>query len=710
MRRAQAPLIVPRRTVAIVDPCDAGAMLAPALADHGIAAVMVPSSVWPDPFDPSDFAAVLPWQKDVSHTIAALRRHGIARVLAGSERGVMLADRLGEALGLPGNGIQLSATRRDKFHMIQQVGRHGIRVPSHCRSDRLADILAWMDAGGHWPAVLKPCRSKGSDGVRLCATREEAARAFCAIHGRADLLGGRNATVLAQQYLCGREYVVDTVSLDGRHRLAALWEYGKPAPGFDTVGLLATKTLLPPDDALADRLFAFAMRVLDALGIHHGAGHCELILDSDGPVLVEIGARLHGGPPAHLLCRAATGTSQLDLLVHTIHDPAAFLAGSSPRYALAGGAAMALLRDTGLKGQIEALPSAQRIVWNPPAGDPPPLVAGLATLIHSDPRVVAADLEIASGAIDCDLLERRDAIEAIAPDWRALLDRARCNRAFSGPACYLAALGADPGLAPRVIIASRGGALAGVFPLVRDAATLRFATALSDYNDVIVAAGDIAAARRLMIFARARVPALELACVRDDSDCARAANSAPRLAEKRYICPFADLSSGYDAWRATRSAGFRRRLDQAERHAERHDLRATRLAAQQLADPAALFLALHHARFGDRSLFHRDRAARGFVECALPRLLDEGSALLFGLWAQDRVIGLNVCMRGADSLGYWNAGFLPEFAGFSPGTLMIHVALRAACAQGLAEFDFLRGAEAYKLRWATGARAIGRLA
>lgn len=706
------------RAVAIVDPYDAGAMLAPAFAEHGVAAVMVGSSAAVPreaaaAFDPAAFAEMLFCSGDDAALVGALRRHGVAQVIAGSERGVILADRLGEALGLPGNGTRLSPARRDKLHMIEQAGRHGIRVPAQIQSDRLDTILAWIDRGVHWPAILKPRLAKGSDGVRLCASPAAVAEAFHALHGHTDVLGHRNDTVLAQQYLRGREYVIDTVSLDGRHRLAALWAYGKPDPDYATVGLLSTKELLPPEGLLAEMLFAFAIRVLDALGISHGAGHCEVIVDADGPALVEIGARLHGGPPAHLLCRAATGTSQLDLLVSSCLDPARFLDDIASRYAMPGAAAMALLRDDQLRGEIETLPSAQRVAWNAPAGGPQPAVAGLATLIHHEPGIVAADLEIVTSGITCEVLDRRDAIDAIAREWGALLERSRCNRAFGGPAWYLAALDAWPDLSPLVIAARRSGRLVGVFPLAWHAqeSTARFATVLSDYNDLVVADGDAAAARRLMLFARARFSRLDLTCIRADSNCVLAEGRAVVLVEKKFTCPTADLSAGYDGWFAARSPGFRRELSLVIRRAARNGIRARRLDPQRdgAVDPGAFFLAMQRARFGERSLFLRDPAAQGFATAMLPALWRDGTAPLFGLWAGDQLIGLNICMLGADSVGNWNAGFVADFATYSPGMLMADAAVREACALGLAEFDYLRGLETYKLRWCSGRREIGRL-
>ncbi|WCM28415.1 GNAT family N-acetyltransferase [Sphingomonas sp. QA11] len=693
-------------------------MLAPAFADHGVEAVMVRStlaipSAEAASFVPANFSNVLPWHDDIAQTLVALRDLHVDHVIAGSERGVMLADRLSEALGLAGNGTLLSEARRDKARMIEEAGARGVRVPRQIQSGRLHDIMAWIDKGGQWPVVLKPRWSKGSEGVYLCASREEVSRAFHAVHDHVDQMGFRNDTILVQEFLAGREFVIDTVSHDGRHRLAALWVYGKPVPGFESIGLLSTKELLPSDGPLADMLFAFAVQVLGALEIRHGAGHCEVIVDAEGPALVEIGARLHGGPPAHLMCRAAIGTSQLDLLVQSCVDPSGFLDSLSSRYRLAGGAMMALLRDAALKGEIETLPSARSVVWNERGGDPPPAVAGLATLIHPERQVVADDLSIVTGELSCEILGQRGAVEAMAPEWRALLGRSRCNRAFGGPTWYLAALDAWPDLSPLVIVARRGASIAGVFPLAwhRKDEKAGFATVLSDYNDLVVADGDIAAARRLMIFARHRLPHLDLTCIRADSNCATADGREPVLVEKKFICPIADLSAGYDGWFAARSPGFRRELALATRRAARNGVRACRLDPVRDAaiDPGAFFLEMQQARFGERSLFLRDPAARNFVTAALPALWREGTAPLFGLWVGKQLIGLNICMLGADSLGNWNAGFLSAFATFSPGMLMADAAVREACAMGLAEFDYLRGIETYKLRWCSGRREIGRL-
>ena len=705
-------------SVAIVDPYDAGSMLAPALAEHGAASVMVASthSVPQEhcsSFDAAAYRRLLFANEDFAAMIVTLHNIGVRHVIAGSERGVNLADRLAEALGAPGNGTDLSPARRNKFLMIQRAADCGVRVPRQFRSDDVSAIRAWIEAEGFWPAIVKPCEAIGSEGVRLCASPAELTLAFHSIHGRTNRLDVLNDAVLAQEYLRGKEYAVDTVSRDGVHRLAGLWAYGKPAADFETVGRLARKDLLPAEGPLADQLFAFAVDVLNALKIRNGAAHCEVIIDDKGLALVEIGARLHGGPPAHLMSREAIGDSQLDQLVRSFVAPKAFLDQAGQRYRLTRRATMFLLRDRKLAGTIERLPSVRRIVWNATDGEPLAPVAGLATLIHSDARVIDADIEIATGHLSCEVLQTRDAVDSIAPAWRGLLERARCNRAFASPSWYLAALDVQPWLSPRLLAAFRGETLAGVMPLVWDnrGDFTCFVTALGDYNDLIVASGDVAPARLLMSVARARFRNLELACVRPDSDCAQAEERVAAFGERKVVCPYADISSGYESWLSSRSTSFRKHLKRAVRRASSHGIDVERLDPSQLknVDLASRFLQLHKDRFGERSLFVRDPVAGAFVARVLPDLLRDGSAALFGFWANGQLAELNLCMVGSDSLCYWNAGFLSSVEAMSPGALMIHAALRDACAMDLREFDMMRGAEAYKTRWCGCVREIGRL-
>jgi CelD/BcsL family acetyltransferase involved in cellulose biosynthesis len=58
---------------------------------------------------------------------------------------------------------------------------------------------------------------------------------------------------------------------------------------------------------------------------------------------------------------------------------------------------------------------------------------------------------------------------------------------------------------------------------------------------------------------------------------------------------------------------------------------------------------------------------------------------------------------------FFQSGFDPEFGSYSVGLVMLGLTIRAAIAEGAAEYDLLRGSEAYKFLWANRVRTLLRL-
>ncbi len=53
--------------------------------------------------------------------------------------------------------------------------------------------------------------------------------------------------------------------------------------------------LVPSNTPQSQEMIAYADKVLDALDILQGPSHMEVIYQVDGPCLVEVGSRCHGG-------------------------------------------------------------------------------------------------------------------------------------------------------------------------------------------------------------------------------------------------------------------------------------------------------------------------------------------------------------------------------------------------------------------------------
>lgn len=221
-----------------------------------------------------------------------LAQYSPIAVVAGMEPDVPLADALSERLGLPSNGTALSSARRNKYDMAETLRRAGVRCVEQFRSDRVPDIVAWAQAAGRYPVVVKPLSSAATDGVAICADAEQVRAAAEAVLGTESLWGEANDEVLIQSYLDGVEYVVDMVSWQGSRYTCGVWEYHKRLVGVHN--LYDYEIALPPEDSRVGELIEYVDSALTALGIEYGPSHAEVIITADGPTLVEVGARTAG--------------------------------------------------------------------------------------------------------------------------------------------------------------------------------------------------------------------------------------------------------------------------------------------------------------------------------------------------------------------------------------------------------------------------------
>lgn len=326
-----------RPIVAIVDAFSTSSHLAPLFHAQGYDCLHVqsleePPMVFGASFRPEDFLSTVVHHGDVAETLAAIARYAPVALLAGAEIGVELADVLSEALHLRTNGTALSPARRDKFQMVETVKAAGVPTADQILATDLETLLGWYGDIDR-TVVLKPVRSALNDGVFFCGTAADVRTAFESLVGADSALGLRNDAVVAQGYLVGAEYYVNTVSLDGKHYVCDLWK--TQHLGVNGVrDLLGGSALMVRQGPEQDLLAAYAFSVLDALGISNGAAHTELKLTPQGPRLVETGARVCGAM-LPLLTRAAIGESQLEWTVLAYTDPEAFEARRHTDYEVA---------------------------------------------------------------------------------------------------------------------------------------------------------------------------------------------------------------------------------------------------------------------------------------------------------------------------------------------------------------------------------------
>ena len=170
-----------------------------------------------------DEAATLPDTMTAVYKAAGQFR--VVACLAGGEAGVDLADALSERMTLRTNGTEIP-NKRDKKLQQELIAAKGLRAVRQAGGAKFEEVEKFLKTESY-PVVLKPVESAGSDGVKLCHTFEEAKDHFHVLMDSQMVNGGDCPAVLCQEFLRGKEYVVDHVSRDGVHKVVMIWVYDK---------------------------------------------------------------------------------------------------------------------------------------------------------------------------------------------------------------------------------------------------------------------------------------------------------------------------------------------------------------------------------------------------------------------------------------------------------------------------------------------------
>ncbi len=205
-----------------------------------------------------------------------------AAVLAATEKAVLPAAWLRQALRLEGNTPTSAGWCRDKFAMKRRVRSCGIRCADFARVNRRTTAGGLVARLG-LPMVLKPVASSGSRGTTTARVFDDVRRA---------LVPGS----LAESYVHGLEMSVESFVSDGRVVFVNPTEYLLP--------LWANVVPATLSSELRGSVEALNRSVIEALAIRQGMTHLELFLTADGPVFSEIALRPPGGYLMDLMGKA----------------------------------------------------------------------------------------------------------------------------------------------------------------------------------------------------------------------------------------------------------------------------------------------------------------------------------------------------------------------------------------------------------------------
>ncbi|MGD9616377.1 MAG: GNAT family N-acetyltransferase [Alphaproteobacteria bacterium] len=301
----------------------------------------------------------------------------------------------------------------------------------------------------------------------------------------------------------------------------------------------------------------------------------------------------------------------------------------------------------------------------------------------------------------------------LTPEWTALWRRTPGATPFQSPSWLLAWWKHFASAAPRVLTARIGERLIGVLPLyeLREPGIcklLPIGIGVSDYIDALVdpawpEAGEalLAAIADIPDWDECHLPDLPAGGV------LHGARGPAGLEEERRDgapCPVLALPAGAAALETIVPRKTLRDVRQGTSRAEAAG--GVRIEAADDDDDMVMSMLddlfrLHRARWRSRGETGvlADPAVQEFHRDAARALGTEGMLRLYRMRIGERVTAVYYGFAWRGRSYAYIGGFDPEMPRLSPGAQILRHAIGATIAEGCAEFDFLRGGEAYKYAW-----------
>ena len=221
-----------------------------------------------------------------------------------------------EALGIEGMKPKIAHRFRDKAEMKRVLTAHGIPCARFAMINTIEEAWAFVDKVG-FPVVLKPPAGAGCKATYRVSHPHALMSAFAEIPVR---------PVLAEEFLHGVEYSMETFTLNGRPRFVSFSRY-YPSPLEVMENPWIQWVVLFPkeiEDPIFEKAKQAGFAAIQALGLDTSMTHMEWFQRRDGSVAIgEIGAR----PPGAQISQMTGMIHGFDvhetwakLMVHNVFD------------------------------------------------------------------------------------------------------------------------------------------------------------------------------------------------------------------------------------------------------------------------------------------------------------------------------------------------------------------------------------------------------
>ena len=213
-------------------------------------------------------------------------KFNIRGAFAGSDVAITVAA-MTEALGLPGISPEVARRSNNKALMKERWIRDGIPTPFGAEASTLKEASSILDRVG-FPAIVKAVDNAASRGSVKIESRQELSAAL-----ENAKAASRTDSAVVEQYVVGSEQSVETIVWQGRHYHVGMADrqFGYHPYHIETAHFDPSQ--LP--GSIQGDIYRVVDDAADSLGIDFGPAKADMILTRNGPMILEMPARLSGG-------------------------------------------------------------------------------------------------------------------------------------------------------------------------------------------------------------------------------------------------------------------------------------------------------------------------------------------------------------------------------------------------------------------------------
>ena len=240
---------------------------------------------------------------DYASTKKIALKHNVNGIVTGQmEKPLRLMAKLAQELGFIFNTPNVIECSLNKILMKNAFTENGIQCAKGVWFSKNEEITKAKLKNLNFPVIVKPVDAFSSQGVQKANNFNEILK--IEKHSRTY---SSNSQLLIEEFLEGREFSVECITFEQKTTVVQITEkFITPPPYNVEMAHLQPARISESEKSLIKKITEGA---INAIGINNSASHAEVMLTSNGPFMIEIGARLGGDFISSYLTKASTGIS-----------------------------------------------------------------------------------------------------------------------------------------------------------------------------------------------------------------------------------------------------------------------------------------------------------------------------------------------------------------------------------------------------------------